>query len=93
MTRLWLRTLLVTADPGEAEPVAERHREHLRELVAAGKLHVAGEFADGGGFVEVFRAVDRREAETVARSSPLVEHGLVAWTLREWIETHPPGIR
>ena len=29
---LYVMTLLVTGSPDEVEPVAERHREHLREL-------------------------------------------------------------
>ena len=88
MTRLWLRTLRVTAGPEEVEPVARRHREHLRELRDAGKLRLAGEFEDGDGFLEIFEALDRREADAIARASPLVERGLVAWTVREWLETH-----
>jgi hypothetical protein len=32
----------------------------------------------------VFEAVDRKEAEAIARSSPLVEEGLGAWMLRPW---------
>lgn len=88
MTRKWLRTLLVTASPGEIEPVARRHREHLEQLRAAGKLSLAGELEEGDGFVEILEAVDRREADAIARTSPLIEEGLVAWTVREWFEKH-----
>ncbi len=83
---LWVRTLLVTGVPQEVAPVAEQHRDHLRELRAAGKLRAAGEFAHGDGFLEIIEAADRREAETIARASPLVEAGLATWMLREWIE-------
>ena len=88
MSRLWLRTLLVTGLPDEVEPVAERHREHLRGLIRAGRLRLAGELEHGDGFVEIFEAVDRLEADSIGRSSPLIEEGLAAWTLREWFETH-----
>jgi uncharacterized protein YciI len=83
---LWVRTLLVTALPEEAEPIATRHREHLRELHQAGRLRAAGEFKDGDGFLEIFEAVDRREAESIAGASPLIEAGLATWMLREWTE-------
>ena len=83
---LWVRTVLITATPDDAEPVAERHREHLRELHAAGKLRAAGEFRHGDGFLEILEAADRKEAEAIARSSPLVDEGLATWMLREWLE-------
>ena len=83
---LYARTLLVTGPPEEVEAAAERHREHLRALRAEGHLRVAGEFANGDGFLEVFEAADRMEAESIARSSPLVLDGLGTWMLREWVE-------
>jgi uncharacterized protein YciI len=83
---LWVRTVLVTGLPEEVEPVAGRHREHLRGLHEAGKLRAAGEFNDGDGFLEIFEAIDRREAEAIAAASPLIEAGLATWMLREWRE-------
>ena len=83
---LWVRTLLITGLPEEVEPVARRHREHLRELHEAGRLRAAGEFKDGDGFLEIFEAVDRREADSIAAASPLIEAGLATWMLREWAE-------
>jgi len=88
VTRFWLRTLLVTARSSEAEPAVRRHRDHVRELREAGKLRLAGELEHGDGFVEIFEAVDRREADAVGRASPLIEEGFVAWTLSEWFETY-----
>ena len=87
MSRLWLRTLLVTTTPGEVEPAAGRHREHLARLRDSGKLRLSGELEQGDGFVEIFEAADRLEADAIGRSSPLVEEGLAAWTVREWFET------
>ena len=83
---LYVRTLLVTGPPDEVESTAEGHREHLRGLRAEGKLRAAGEFANGDGFLEIFEAADRLEAERIARSSPLVLDGQASWMLREWIE-------
>lgn len=83
---LWVRTLLVTGLPDEVEPVARRHREHLRELHEAGSIRAAGEFKGGDGFLEIFEAADRREAESITGASPLIEAGLATWMLREWTE-------
>lgn len=83
---LWVRTMLITGLPEEVEPVARRHREHLRELHKAGRLRAAGEFKDGDGYLEIFEAADRREAESIAAASPLIEGGLATWMLREWTE-------
>lgn len=85
---LWVRTLLVTGVPAEADPLIELHRRHLRDLHAAGKLRAAGEFPRGDGFLEIFEAVDRREAESIAAESPLIEAGQASWMLREWTELH-----
>ena len=83
---LWVRTLLVTAAPAELEAARAGHVEHLRRLRADGRLRAAGELGDGEGFLEIFEAKDRLEAEAIARSSPLVEEGLGTWMLREWAE-------
>ena len=83
---LYVRMLLATGPPQEVEQAAVRHREHLRELHARGKLRAAGEFANGDGFLEILNTDDLHEAEAIARSSPLIEEGLGAWMLREWVE-------
>jgi len=82
---LWARTLLFTAAAEQVEDAARRHREHLHVLARQGKIRCAGELG-GDGFLEIFEARDRREAEEIARSSPIVEDGLGAWILREWTE-------
>jgi uncharacterized protein YciI len=84
---LYVRTLLVTGPPGEVREAASRHREQLERLHARGKLRAAGEFTDDSGFLEIFEAADRLEAERIARSSPLVDEGLGTWMLREWRES------
>jgi uncharacterized protein YciI len=82
----YVRTLLITGPVDEVEPARRGHEEHLRELRALGRLRAAGEFPDGDGYLEIFEAADRLEAERIAAASPLVSDGLGAWMLREWIE-------
>ena len=82
----YVTTLLVTGPPEEVRAATNRHLEHLRRLRDQGRLRAAGRLADDEGFLEIFEAADRMDAERIARSSPLVEDGLGAWMLREWIE-------
>ncbi len=79
---LWVRTILMTGPLKDTAAAAEGHREHLRALRAEGRLRLAGEIGKGDGFLEVFEAKDRRQAEATAAESPLVSLGLSAWTLR-----------
>jgi uncharacterized protein YciI len=83
---LFVRTLLVTGPRDEVEAASQKHRDHLLELHGRGKLRAAGELSDAAGFLEIFDAEDRVEAERIARLSPLVEEGLGTWMLREWRE-------
>ncbi len=83
---LWVRTLLITVSPKEAEGAVEGHREHLRQLKAEGKLRAAGAFRQGEGFLEIYEASDLYEAEAIGRASPLIEGGLATWMIREWHE-------
>jgi len=79
-------TILMTGPEAEVAPARVRHLEHLRALRRSGRLRAAGEFAGGEGYLELIEAVDRVEAESVVRSSPLVADGLATWMLREWTE-------
>ena len=83
---LYVRTLLVTGPLDEVEQASRHHRLHLQELSSRGKLRAAGEFKNGDGFLEIFEATDLKEADAIARSSPLVESGLGTWMMREWVE-------
>ena len=83
---LWVRTLLLTASPEDVAEVAPRHVEHLERLAAEGRLRAAGALGRDEGYLEIFEARDRLEAESIARASPLIEDGLATWMLREWHE-------
>jgi uncharacterized protein YciI len=83
---LWVRTMLSSGPLDEVERAAQGHRRQIEELRAAGRLRAAGELDDGDGFVDIFEAADLLEADAIARADPLVEGGLVAWTVRRWTE-------
>ncbi len=83
---LYVRTILLTGPADEVVAASEKHREHLRQLHAGGKLRAAGEFKSGEGFLEIFDARDLMEAQSIAGASPLVADGLGSWMLREWTE-------
>ena len=84
---LWLRIVLLTAAPEETRELAERHREAVRALMGAGTIRMSCELGRGDGFVEIFEARDRREAEEATRALPLIEAGFGPTILRE-IETY-----
>ena len=83
---LYVRTLLVTGPPDEVQGQQDGHLRHLRLLKQEGRLRAAGALERGDGYLEIFEAADRMEAESIARSSPLIEQGLGTWMLREWQE-------
>jgi uncharacterized protein YciI len=82
----FVRTILITGPEGEAEPARRGHEAQLAQLHAAGKIRAAGRFRRGDGYLEIFEARDLFDAESIARTSPLVERGLGTWMLREWEE-------
>ena len=83
---LWVRMLWITVSPDGLGDALDKHRQHLRDLKQQGKLRAAGTFTQNDGFLEIFEAKDRHEAEEIVRASPLVEDGLCSWQLREWTE-------
>jgi len=83
---LFVRTILVTGPEDEVAPARGEHEAQVARLHAAGKVRAAGRFKRGEGYLEIFDARDLYEAESIARSSPLVERGLGTWMLREWEE-------
>jgi uncharacterized protein YciI len=82
----WVRTILLTGPLDATTRAAAGHREQLRELRRQGRLRASGALGRGEGFLEIFEAKALLEAEAIARSSPLIEEGLGAWTLKEWEE-------
>ncbi|ANM31564.1 hypothetical protein ABI59_21350 [Acidobacteria bacterium Mor1] len=86
---LYVRILLATGPPGQVEEASRGHLEQVAQWRREGRLRTAGSFPRGDGFLEIFEAEDRLEADRLAFSSPLVELGLVSAVLRPWVES--PG--
>jgi len=84
---LYVRSFLATGPADQVREASVGHRAQLRELRREGRLHAAGEFANGDGFLEILEADDLLDAEAIAQASPLIELGLGAWQLREWVPT------
>lgn len=80
----WARTILITASGEGLEAAIEGHLGRLRDLRARNRLLFAGRLSQGDGFLEVYEAADRVEAEAVGRDTPLVEDGLATWMIRQW---------
>jgi uncharacterized protein YciI len=81
VTTTWVRILTITAAADEASAAVAGHRDHVLRLRGEGRLVASYALADETGFVDVFRAADLWEAQSVASSSPLVARGLGAWQL------------
>lgn len=86
MNTTWVRIVQITVPPADAAPAIEGHRETIEVWRREGRLVASWELADGGGFVDVFRALDRLDATAAAGASPLVAGGLCAWTVRPVVD-------
>ena len=65
--------------------VRPRHREYLQELLAAGRLHESGPFADDSGALIVYEADNENMARQLLAGDPYTEAGVIAdASLHEW---------
>lgn len=74
----------------EARP---RHREYLQGLLAAGKLHESGPWADDSGALIVYEAADEAEARALLAADPYsrAEGVLAGIELKEWTIVYAAG--
>lgn len=67
-----------------------QHRAYLAELVAQGKLHESGPFADEQGALIVYEAIDLDEARSLVEADPYSAAGVIARVdIHEWKRTIP----
>jgi uncharacterized protein YciI len=65
--------------------VRPTHREYLRSLLDAGKLHESGPFTDDSGALLIYDVEDVAEAQQLLANDPYTPAGIIAGvTMREW---------
>jgi uncharacterized protein YciI/uncharacterized protein YndB with AHSA1/START domain len=84
----------VTGAPAREQPGVQAHVDHMRGIVAEGRMVMGGPFLDGtGGGMVVVSYDSLEEAEARAREDPSVHAGLIEVSVRPWISplAPPPG--
>ena len=78
--------ILTFGDEATRLAVRPRHREYLQRLLAAGKLHESGPWADDSGALIVYEAADEAEARALLAADPYSQtDGIIANArLKEW---------
>ena len=78
--------ILTFGDESTRLAVRPRHREYLQGLLAEGKLHESGPWADDSGALIVYEAADEAEARRLLGKDPYsqAEGVLADVQLRAW---------
>ena len=78
--------ILTFGDEATRLAVRPRHREYLQRLLADGKLHESGPWADDSGALIVYEAADEAEARALLAADPYNQtDGIIAGAqLKEW---------
>jgi len=73
----------------EAQKLQAAHRANINRLAAAGKLVLAGPFADDGELrgIYVFDVATVAEAEALTKSDPAIQAGQLVMELHPWYAT------
>ncbi len=74
----------------QRRPFLEAHRAWVEQQRAAGRRIRSGFLVDeqqrpGGGGLLIFEAETYAEALVWVRQDPMIQAGLVSWTLQQWI--------
>ena len=81
------RFLVQTTFTSREKRMAHRaeHRVYLHEMVAEGKLLMAGPFEDESGGIIIFEAEDLAEVQAIMAADPFTVEGVFATTeIRQW---------
>ena len=82
---LFAVTITFTDDAERRQQVRPTHREYLKSLLEAGKLHESGPFVDDSGALLVYDAVDVAEVQELLANDPYAPNGIVASvSINEW---------
>jgi len=92
MTTYYFCLLTKGANPGQltreqARPHQQGHMDNIKRLADAGKLLVAGPFADGGDWRGIFilKCASLDEAKALVATDPAVVAGLLNAEVRPWL--------
>ncbi|MDH5824497.1 YciI family protein [Luteimonas sp. RD2P54] len=69
--------------PTREQPLQE-HGSYMLDLYEQGVLREAGGFADADGGAAVIHAADERQARAMLDADPVIERGVMTYTLRQW---------
>ncbi len=82
---LFAVTLKFTDDAERRQQVRPTHREYLKKLLEAGKLHESGPFVDDSGALLIYDAADIAEVQELLANDPYAPNGIVETaTINEW---------
>jgi uncharacterized protein YciI len=85
-SRLFANYAKYTADKSRLATIRAAHWEYDRALKNAGKLVLAGSFADDEGGLSVYNAVRKEEAMSYLSEDPFAKEGVFAYCeLLEWV--------
>jgi uncharacterized protein YciI len=82
---LFAVTIKFTHDTERRVQVRPTHREYLKKLLEAGKLHESGPFVDDSGALIIYDAADVAEVQELLANDPYAPNGIVETvTINEW---------
>lgn len=82
---LFAVTIKFTDDTERRQQVRPTHREYLKKLLEAGKLHESGPFVDDTGALIIYDAADVAEVQELLANDPYAPNGIVETvTINEW---------
>lgn len=65
--------------------VRPTHRQYLRQLLEAGKLHESGPFTDDSGALLIYDVADIAEVQELLSNDPYTPAGIITGaTIKEW---------
>ena len=72
--------------PEEAQKLQRAHMDNINRMAAAGRLVIAGPFADNGPIrgIYIFDVPTVKEAEALTQSDPAIQAGSLAMELHPW---------
>jgi uncharacterized protein YciI len=82
---LFAANLEFTSDLEHRDQIRPHHREYLRSLLDAGKLHESGPYADNSGALIVYEATDLADVQELVANDPYAKAGIIKGaTILEW---------